>query len=78
MGEISMGIRILQILAFIRDLLTGKYSIADNIIATSRQEKCNTCPAKSDTSNSCTACGCWLPLKTRLQESECPLDEWLN
>lgn len=66
--------RIIQILLFIRDLITGKYTLANKQTANDRMNICNDCLAKND--NTCTACGCYLPLKTRLRESECPMDEW--
>lgn len=70
-----MGIK--DVLILIKDLLTGKYTFANKQTIISRNNICNDCPVQSD-HKTCTACGCWLPLKTRLKESECPLDEWVD
>ncbi|TFG98284.1 hypothetical protein E4H12_06470 [Candidatus Thorarchaeota archaeon] len=35
---------------------------------------CEVCPARDN--KRCTACGCYLPWKTKLKNAECPMDQW--
>lgn len=40
-----------------------------------RMEICNTCPFKGDDQR-CGKCGCFLPAKTRVAKSTCPIGRW--
>jgi len=40
-----------------------------------RMDICNTCPFKGD-DNRCGKCGCFLPAKTRVKRSSCPIGRW--
>ena len=42
---------------------------------TARMEICNSCPFKGD-DNRCGKCGCFLPAKTRVKKSTCPIGKW--
>lgn len=42
---------------------------------TARMEICNSCPFKGD-DNRCGKCGCFLPAKTRVKKSSCPINRW--
>lgn len=42
---------------------------------TERMEICKTCPFKGD-DNRCGKCGCFLPAKTRVKKSTCPIGKW--
>jgi len=42
---------------------------------TARMEICNTCPFKGDDQR-CGKCGCFLPAKTRVKKSSCPIGRW--
>ncbi|QNJ25994.1 hypothetical protein SynSYN20_01667 [Synechococcus sp. SYN20] len=52
------------------DLATG--GVTD---PTARMEICNTCPFKGDDQR-CGKCGCFLPAKTRVKKSSCPIGRW--
>ena len=40
-----------------------------------RMEICNSCPFKGDDQR-CGKCGCFLPAKTRVKKSSCPIGRW--
>ena len=40
-----------------------------------RMEICNSCPFKGDDQR-CGKCGCFLPAKTRVKKSTCPIGKW--
>lgn len=52
------------------DLATG--GVTD---PTERMEICNQCPFKGDDQR-CGKCGCFLPAKTRVKKSSCPIGRW--
>lgn len=52
------------------DLATG--GVTD---PSARMEICNTCPFKGDDQR-CGKCGCFLPAKTRVKKSTCPIGRW--
>ena len=52
------------------DLATG--GVTD---PTARMDICSTCPFKGD-DNRCGKCGCFLPAKTRVKKSTCPIGRW--
>ena len=58
-----------------KDALTGNLKFASDEIAQTRMDICNKCDAKNDL-NICTACGCFLPAKTKLANAECPMNLW--
>lgn len=37
---------------------------------------CSLCQHKDKVLNSCNACGCFLPAKTRVEDAECPFGYW--
>jgi hypothetical protein len=54
----------------------GRLKFADDRTRISRLATCFTCEARNAKLNTCTVCGCYLPAKTRLEKSECPMDMW--
>ena len=52
------------------DLATG--GVTD---PSARMEICNSCPFKGDDQR-CGKCGCFLPAKTRVKKSTCPIGKW--
>lgn len=52
------------------DLATG--GVTD---PSARMEICKTCPFKGDDMR-CGKCGCFLPAKTRVKKSTCPIGKW--
>lgn len=53
-----------------KDLATG-----GTTDPTARMEICNTCPFKGKDQR-CGKCGCFLPAKTRIAKSSCPIGLW--
>jgi len=51
--------------------------IATNEKSSDRMEICKKCDKLSKL-KFCKACGCFMPLKTRLENASCPLDKWGN
>jgi len=41
-----------------------------------RMSICKACPEMLKFTTSCKKCGCFMNVKTRLAESECPLQKW--
>lgn len=60
----------------IRDFFTGNLKKADQQTITERLNICNPCEVRSEALNVCTACGCYIPAKTSLAKSSCPLEKW--
>ena len=58
------------------DFLTGKLEFASKSIATERMNICLNCEIRNPKFNICTICGCYLPAKTKLKKSECPMELW--
>lgn len=58
------------------DLVRGDIEFATTKEASSRMDICKLCEVRNRTLNICTACGCYLPFKTRLVKSECPMQLW--
>lgn len=56
------------------DLLRGKLEFTDKKVAIDRMNICNSCEARKG--NFCSVCGCYLPAKTKLKKSECPMELW--
>ena len=65
-----------NIVNVISDTMTGKLKKADARIITERRDICKFCVVRNTTINVCTACGCFIPAKIRLQDSTCPMDLW--
>lgn len=63
-----------NMLNVIKDLLTGKLEYVDAPTKTDRMTICHSCEARKN--NFCTVCGCYLPAKTKLKKSECPMELW--
>lgn len=41
-----------------------------------RLEICNSCEYLIQLTNQCTKCGCFMSLKTKLRNAECPIGKW--
>lgn len=72
MGDYS--IMSYNILGVIKDLLTGNLQFVDSQTKNQRMDICNSCEARK--LNFCSVCGCYLPAKTKLKKSECPMELW--
>lgn len=63
-----------NIIHVVRDLITGKLEFAKKDVVNHRLSICNPCEVKSR--GICTACGCVVALKVRLNNSDCPMGLW--
>jgi hypothetical protein len=41
-----------------------------------RMEICKACPAYRPLTNQCKKCGCFMKLKTSLENAKCPIGKW--
>ena len=58
------------------DLFNPNQPRSDRELIESRLSICNTCPAFNKRLAKCKKCGCFMKLKTTLQEASCPLGKW--
>lgn len=65
-----------NILDVITDIFTGQLKFAKFSVAKKRYKECTECEVRNKTLNVCTICGCWLPAKTKLEKSSCPMGKW--
>lgn len=57
------------------DLINGSPRTPDEI-AESRLEICRSCEFYKPSRNQCKKCGCFMKLKTKLEEARCPIGKW--
>lgn len=65
-----------NILDVVKDIFTGKLKFASKQVAKTRYTECVNCEVRNPRLNICTICGCFLPAKTKLEKSECPMGKW--
>lgn len=65
-----------NILKVIKGFLLGTLKFASDEVVTHRTSICEPCEARNSTLNTCTICSCYIPTKTRLLESTCPMEKW--
>lgn len=58
------------------DLVRGKLKLASSSVAKERYSICKQCPIRNPKLNTCTICGCYMPIKTKLKDASCPAGEW--
>lgn len=58
------------------ELLNPNKKIAEVEISNDRFEICKQCIELIPIVNQCKQCGCFMPLKTKLEEARCPLGKW--
>jgi hypothetical protein len=58
------------------DLLNPNKARSSEELAEYRLEICNACPAYRPKTNTCRKCGCFMKLKTSLQDAKCPIGKW--
>lgn len=59
-----------------KDVISGNVELSSLSTVKSRRSICAVCPAKNNTLNTCTACGCYIPAKIRIAKADCPLSQW--
>lgn len=63
------------IIDVVKDALTGDLKVASDSTVDERLAICNDCEVQNAL-KICTACGCFIPAKVKLAESECPMELW--
>jgi hypothetical protein len=58
------------------DLFDPRQPRSDKDLIEYRLDICNQCPAFRKASMRCSKCGCYMKLKTTLQEASCPIGRW--
>ena len=53
----------------------GNY-VQDDNLSKERLEICKACPELIKLTTQCKKCGCFMTLKTKLQEAACPIGKW--
>jgi hypothetical protein len=64
------------IIKVIKDFLKGTLKFADPETVSNRRKICKPCEARNTKLNTCTVCNCYIPAKTKLLESNCPMEKW--
>ena len=57
-------------------LLDHTKMVDDESIAEERLAICKACPELIKLTTQCKKCGCFMALKTKLQEAACPIGKW--
>lgn len=60
-----------------KKLLSGELPpLAEGELSEERLKMCYACPSFQQVSRQCNICGCFLDLKTKLLQAECPMGKW--
>ena len=59
-----------------KDIITGQIEYSDQEIQDKRLAICEGCDSRNKILNICKECGCYIPFKIKLSESECPINKW--
>jgi hypothetical protein len=57
------------------DLINGSPRATEEE-ATRRFDICKACPEIIELTSTCKQCGCFMYMKTKLQDAKCPLGKW--
>lgn len=60
----------------VRELVDGGIELAPPSVVKARNDVCDNCEVQNKLLHLCTACGCFLPAKTRIMKTDCPLELW--
>ena len=58
------------------DLLNPKTMPAEEEVSNARYDICLKCPELVAFTKQCKKCGCFMGLKTKLENAKCPLGKW--
>lgn len=61
--------------ALLNHIIKGSPKVSKDI-QKERMEICYKCPFYNKENNTCNDCGCYLPLKTKWKDQECPQKKW--
>lgn len=57
------------------DMLDSSQKVSD-IVSDERMSICLSCPELLKSTKQCKKCGCFMALKTKLKDAECPIGKW--
>lgn len=58
------------------DMINPNTEWAEKSLSNERYNICLTCPELIKLTRQCKKCGCFMAVKTKLQEAKCPLGKW--
>ena len=58
------------------DMINPNVELVSEEEATARMRICEECPSLLRVTYQCKECGCFMKLKTKLKNAECPLKKW--
>lgn len=58
------------------DFIDPNTSYVEESVSQKRLDVCISCPEFFSVTKQCKKCGCFMVLKTKLQDAECPLGKW--
>lgn len=58
------------------DLIDPSKEKSDEVKQNDRMSICLACPELIKLTKQCKQCGCFMPLKTKLEEAVCPIGKW--
>lgn len=58
------------------DLFNSKKPKMSEELAQKRMEVCSSCEHLIQLTKQCKKCGCFMPMKTKLQDATCPVGKW--
>ena len=58
------------------DILNPNVEHAEDEVSNSRLDICKACPELIQFSKQCRKCGCFMNLKTKLENASCPIGKW--
>lgn len=58
------------------DLINPNIKMASDDVKNNRMEICLACPELIKLTTQCKKCGCVMKLKTKLEQSKCPIGKW--
>jgi hypothetical protein len=58
------------------DFIDPKTEYAEESVSKERYSICSSCPEFIKSTKQCKKCGCFMALKTKLKDAECPIGKW--
>lgn len=58
------------------DIVNPNTEYVDEELSNTRYSICQSCPELIKLTKQCKKCGCFMAIKTKLQEAQCPIGKW--
>ncbi len=59
-----------------KDAITGKLVLSEDELKTERMKICSVCEHFQPALRKCDICGCFMEIKSRILQAECPINKW--